>query len=179
MAIETSCNLWNTLAAYLHEKGYTILLVSPLTTHHARPLRNHDFSRTDPKDAFLIADQAQQGHFDLYRVFDPEINALHHLSLAYSKLAKDKQRIRQRLRSFMELYFPEYLHAFDIESQTSLHLLEHYFLPHHFQTMDLAAEARIIGPMSRQQHGIQTLVLLQEWASESIGVPGRRLATGA
>ena len=58
---------------------------------------------------------------------------LHHLSLAYFKLAKDKQRLQQRLRSFMELYFPEYLHAFDIESQTSLHLLEHYFLPHHCQ----------------------------------------------
>jgi transposase len=173
VAVETSCNLWKTLAAYLNGQGYRVLLVSPLTTPHARPLRDHDFSRTDPKDAFLIAEQAQQGHFDLYQVFAADSEALHQLSLLYHKLAKDKQRVRQRLRSFMEQYFPEYLHAFDIESQTSLYLLERYFLPHHFLAMDIQAETPIVGPLSRQQHGLETLTLLQEWAHESIGVPAR------
>jgi len=173
VAVETACNLWKTIAAYLHGQGYTVLLVSPLTTHHARPLRDHDFSRTDPKDAFLIAEQAQQGHFDRYQVYDDQIEALHQLSLAYYKLAKDKQRVRQRLRSFVEQYFPEYLQAFDIETQTSLYLLARYFLPHHFETIDVEAQTRVIGPMSRQQHGAETLILLQEWASESIGVPAQ------
>jgi len=71
-----------------------VLLVSPLTTHHARPLHNHDFSHTDPRDAFLIAEQAYRGHFDAYRVFDDQLETMHRLSLAYYKLAKDKQRIR-------------------------------------------------------------------------------------
>ena len=170
IAVETACNLWKTIASYAHQQGYTVILVSPLTTHHARPLCDHDFSRTDPKDAFLVADQARQGRFDLFQVFDAEIEAMRQLSLAYHKLAKDKQRQRQRLRAFMEQYFPEYLNAFDIESQTSLYLLERYFLPQHFQTLDVEAEARVIAPMSRQQHGVETLLWLQEWANESIGV---------
>ena len=37
VAVETACNLWKTIALYAHEKGYTVILVSPLTTHHARP----------------------------------------------------------------------------------------------------------------------------------------------
>ena len=56
IAVETSCNLWKTIAHSCHGKGYTVALVKPLTTYHSRSLMKHDFSRTDPKDAFLIAD---------------------------------------------------------------------------------------------------------------------------
>ena len=59
IAIETSCNLWVTLAHTFREAGYEVVLVSPLTTRHSRPLVDHDFSKTDPKDAFLVADNAQ------------------------------------------------------------------------------------------------------------------------
>ena len=43
VAIETPCNLWVTLAHYLLGKGYRVLLVSPLTTYHARPMMHRDF----------------------------------------------------------------------------------------------------------------------------------------
>ena len=61
IAVESSCNLWQTIAAFCHSQGYTVLLVNPLTTFNSRPLQNHDFSRTDPKDARLIAENTQKG----------------------------------------------------------------------------------------------------------------------
>jgi hypothetical protein len=73
-AVETSCALWKTLTDYLSQRGYTVLMVNPvrdvslngvnpLTTYHSRPLRNHDFSKTDPKDALLIATNARNGNY--------------------------------------------------------------------------------------------------------------------
>jgi hypothetical protein len=62
-AIETACSLWETLAFFLCDGGYTIVLVSPLSTHHARPIMSMEFSRTDPKDAYLVATVAQRGAF--------------------------------------------------------------------------------------------------------------------
>ena len=59
-AIETSCARWQTLAGHLHEQGQEVVLVSPLLTHHARASLTRDFSRTDPKDAHLIAKLARQ-----------------------------------------------------------------------------------------------------------------------
>ena len=47
-AIETACNLWQTITFFLKAKGFTVLLVSPLSTKHTRPAMNHDFSKTDP-----------------------------------------------------------------------------------------------------------------------------------
>ena len=60
-AIEVSCALWQTLAFHLHDQGYPVVLVSPLATHHARVSLTGDFSRTDKKDAQLVARLARQG----------------------------------------------------------------------------------------------------------------------
>lgn len=173
VAIETSCNLWKTAAHDFLAKGYPVVLVKPLTTHHSRPLMKQDFSRTDPKDAFLVADNAQKGHYDTFKVFSPDTEASHLLSITYDKLWKDSVKAKQRLRAFMETYFPEYLNAFDIGTQTSLYLLEKYFLPHHFLTLDIDQEAPILERISRRHHGRETLMDLQAWAKQSIGVPAQ------
>ena len=59
-AIQTSCALWKGFADYVTDKGYTVVLVSPLSTYYFRPLVNQVFSKTDPKDALLIAMNARE-----------------------------------------------------------------------------------------------------------------------
>ena len=173
VAVETSCNLWVTVAHRFAQQGYVVLLVSPLTTYHARPMLDHDFSKTDPKDAFLIADSAQKGLHDLYEVFSPDIEALHELSIAYDKVWKDRAKAKQRLRSFMEKWFPEYLSAFDIDTKSSLHLLESYFLPRHFRELDVVEQTPMLEKVSYRKHGAATLWKLYDWAKISIGVHAR------
>ena len=171
VAIETSCNLWVTLAHYLLGKGYRVLLVSPLTTYHARPMMHRDFSRTDPRDAFLVADSAQKGSYDLFRTFEPHMEAAHQLSIAYDKLRKDLTKSLLRTRSLMERVFPEFLHAFNIRTKTSRYLLERYFLPRHFEEIDIEEEGRQIHRISRGSYGVATLQKLKEEARTSIGIP--------
>ncbi len=170
-AIETSCNLWITLASYLHHEGYSILLVSPLTTYHARPIVNHDFSRTDPKDAFLVASSARQGYFDLYESFPPQSNALHRLSITYSKLRKNLAQNRGRLRATIEEVFPEFLSFISLNTQTGLYLLKRYLFPDDFLTLDLDKESEAIIAISRNQYNRQTLLDLREAATHTIGIP--------
>lgn len=171
VAIEASCNLWCSVANYFYSKGYTVVLVKPLTTYHSRSLMKQDFSRTDPKDAYLIADNAQKGYYDTYHVFEPRLEAMHQLSISYDKLGKDRVKAKLRLRSFMEKYFPEYLDAFDISTKTSLYLLKQYFLPRHFLELDVDREAPHLLKISLRYHGRETLEDLKNWAKASIGVP--------
>jgi transposase len=172
-AVETSCNLGKNIVHYLSGKGYPVFLVSPLTIHHSRPLINHDFSRTDPKDALLIATNAYNGNYDPYQIFTADINRLHQLSIAYDKLFKDRTKNKLRLRAFMEEVFPEYLECFDITTETSLYLLERYFLPEHFLRMDIEKEAPVLRKISMGHHGEETLLKLQEFAKITIGVDKR------
>ena len=111
-AVETSCNLWKTLVVYLSKRGYTVLLVSPLVTYKTRVVINNDFSKTDPKDAYLVADNAHKGNFNRYNGgYTPESNELHSLCIAYDKLVKDRSRNVSRLRALIEEIFPEYLNC--------------------------------------------------------------------
>ena len=170
-AIENACNLWKTLAGYMTVKGYQVVLVSPLTTRCSRPLMSHDFSKTDPKDAFLVARNAQQGHYNRYRLNSSRIESLHQLSISYSKLLKDRVKNIQRLRSFMDNVFPEYMKIFpDISVDSSLYLLGRYFLPHHFLKMETGKELLAIKRISQGNYGKEKLTQLKDQAKESIGL---------
>jgi transposase len=169
-AIESSCDLWRVFAGYLHDRGYTVLLVSPLITYKTRSTINNDFSKTDPKDAYLIAENSQGGKYNEYVSYSPEINKLHSLCIAHDKLTKDRNRIILRLRALMEEIFPEYLKCVHVEIQTSLYLLERYFLPGHFLKLDIEEHEWPIRRLSRGNHNAETLKKIKEYAHNSIGV---------
>lgn len=169
-AIETSCNLWMTLAFYLKREGYTVVMVSPLTTHLSRPMAHHDFSRTDPKDALLVASNAHHGNFDLYKEYSTSSNAMHRLGITYDKLRKELAQNRSRLRSAIEQIFPEFLTVLEPDTQTANYLLKRFLFPKDFLEMNLEKEAKTIATISRHQHGITTLIQLRQLAQHSIGV---------
>lgn len=169
-AVEASCNLWANLVDYLQRHGCRVVLVSPLATCHARPAKSGDFSRTDPKDAYLIADLAREGRFHHHQVFSPEAEAMHRLSITYDKLRKSRQRHYARLRALLERVFPELLKILTLDSLTGHHLLKHYLFPKDFLRLDLDGEAARLRALSRNQHGRETLLALQKQARHTLGV---------
>lgn len=184
-AVESSCNFWKVIAEYLSGKGYTVLLVSPLTTFKTRSTINNDFSKTDPKDALVIAENAHGGKYSEYRRYPAEQNTLHSLCIAHDKLTKDRNRIVLRLRAMMEEIFPEYLKCVHVDIETSQYLLQKYLLPEHFQNMDIEEEEWKIRKISNGNHKEETLQKIKEYAHQSIGISkteeedGVRLILGA
>lgn len=168
-AIERSCNLWLTLADYLTQAGYKVVLVSPVVTRRSRPFINHDFSRTDPKDALLVASNARDGYFNYYRKYSPDIEAMHRLSIAYDKLRKSYIQQQHRIRSLAEAVFPEFFKVLNLDTKTALYLLQHYLTPQEFIEMDINKEAIALEAVSGKQHGYQSLEKLQMLAHQSIG----------
>jgi transposase len=168
-AVETACDLWKTIVDYLQRKGYQVLLVNPLTTYHSRSLMNNDYSKTDPKDALLVATNACNGNYIEHRVFGADINNLHRLSVLYSKVQKDRQAVILRMMSFMEEVFPEYLKCLNVEIDTSLYLLERYFLPGHFRDLDIDEHEWPVRRISNGQHKAKTLQKIKDHAKRSIG----------
>ncbi|MGA9115315.1 MAG: IS110 family transposase [Bacteroidota bacterium] len=172
-AIETACNLWETLAFFLYNRGYTVLLVSPLSTHHARPILSMEFSRTDPKDAYLVATVAQRGAFQPYEHFPAEQSAMHQMAITYDKLRKDLAQNRARVHALLDRLFPEFPRILLPQRDTAVHLLKKYLFPDEFLAMDIRSEAALISRISRRQCGRATLEELQKAAATSIGVTRR------
>lgn len=170
-AIECACNFWQNLAFYLHSEGYEVVLVSPLKTHKSRALLDNSFSKTDPKDAILVAENASKGFFTTYLNYDPDIKTQHNLAITYGKLKKELNRNRLRMRAFMKLVFPEFVGILNLETKTAQYLLSKYFLPEHYLDLNIFKERREIERISRKKHGAGTLNKLKEAAASSIGVP--------
>jgi len=169
-AIETSCNLWQRLAHHLHNQGHKVVQVSPMATHHSRPSLSGAFSRTDVKDAFLIAMIAWQGNYIPYRTYSDEITARHELALTYDKIRKTLQQQTARLRALLERVFPELLTLLRLDMLTARYLLRRYLLPAEYLELDLAAEAKALRRISRNQHGLGLLEQIQKLAGASIAL---------
>ena len=167
--------LWPPLVSYLHEHHNRVVLVSPLSTCHARPAKSGTFSRTDSKDAFLIADLARQGTFHFHEDYTPEEEAMHRLAISYDKLRKvcsaTTPASEHRSMDRHGPLFPELLKVLKLDSLTARHLLQRYLLPEEYLTLDLDREADRLMDISRNQHGRETLLRLQVLARRSVGVP--------
>jgi hypothetical protein len=74
------------------------------------------------------------------------------------------------LRALMEEIFPEYLKCVHVDIETSLYLLERYFLPEHFQRLAIEEEEWNIRRISNGKHNAETLKKIKEYAQSSIGV---------
>jgi len=168
-AIEASLDFWQILAAHLENKGYKVALVSPLTTKKTRALPGNDFSRTDPKDARLVAENTKEGFFHWYRLDTPREKAMKTLSLTYNKIRKDLQSNQARLRSQIKRIFPEFLQTVTLNTETAIHLLSKYLFPEEFINMNIEATTREIRKIYWQNTQL-TLLELQASAANSIGI---------
>jgi len=177
-AVEISINFWQKICHYLSEKGYTVLMVRPVTTKHERP-RLNNFSRTDPKDALCIASSARQGYFNFYKNYADQIQGIHRLGITYDKLKKQIVIAKQRLRSEVEMLFPEFPEILKIDTDTARYLLSKYLTARDFSDLNIFSESINLVAVSRNHHGASTLKSLKEAASKSIGLPLEPLSYSA
>lgn len=168
-AIEGSCALWQNLAFHLSEQGQEVVLISPLATYHARPSITGDFSRTDQKDAELIARLAQQGSYREMPGHSDHQRAMHRMAICYDKLRKSRQRHYARLRALVERLFPEFLSVLTLDTKTARYLLREALLPGEFLALEPGRTVLGMASASRHQHGQATLLHLQELARHSVG----------
>ena len=169
-AVEISINLWQKLCHFLHSRGFSVIMVSPLYTKHERPKMDNTYSKSDPKDSLAVANCARQGYFNFYREYSPESGAMHRLSITYDKLKKQTAQAKQRIRSQVELIFPELNNAIDIDTDTARYLLRKYLSPEEFLNMNVFLETPEVERVSQKQHGLATLRLIKQAAENSIGV---------
>lgn len=170
-AIEVSINFWQKLSYFLKHKGFTVLLVSPMTTKYERKRFSRNFSRTDPRDALMVANAARDGYYHFYREFSPESEALHRLAITYDKLKKQLVTAKQRLLSQTELIFPEIRDVMDLDTDSARYLLSKAMTPQDFKTGIGTAEASRMAVFSRRHYGAETVLELKKTADQSIGIP--------
>lgn len=163
--------------AVLLDAGFAVVHVPGLAVNRARQGTVGGESKSDPRDARVIADQVRT-RVDL-RVVAAETELDIELRLLVSRrhdLTTDQTRRLARMHDLLVGIFPELEHTLDLTSKTALTLLTRYVTPAELRSAGADGVAAQLGSLARRSFG-QKLVeaALQCAERQRIAVPGQAL----
>ena len=108
VGMESTGHYFFNLANWLVDQGIEVVLVNPATTKRNKENRDNTPSKSDPKDAAVIAESISRGFYSPYRIKDPLIQRLNVLVRVREQIVKESSRTKNRIHGWLDLYFPEY-----------------------------------------------------------------------
>lgn len=178
VAMEPTSYFWKLLAAFLERQQQRYVLVNPYTVKKHREGDQIDISKSDPRDAFFVADLTRTGKFTDTQLLHGPYAELRELCLLERQLKKNEQRERNYISNLVGQLFPEFQQAFkDVTGQTARALLRRHAVPAVLTRVPFAALIRAV----RQDFtGTRLMVSkirhAQELAATSIGLRDVTLA---
>jgi len=171
--MEPSGHYWRALGWYLklHDSKPVLLGVNPYHTKQAKELNDNSQTKSDPKDAQIIAHLIRDGrYFDTY-LPENEYADLRLLNTERQRLMKQISRANNILIALLDEYFPEYATVWgNVTCSTSLELLKTYAFPSDILS---ASKEKLLDDIREASNGTEGVKLMNEMiraASQSVGV---------
>ena len=179
IGMEPSGHYWRALGWYLklHDSKPILVGVNPYHVKQTKELVDNSQTKSDPKDALVIAHLIKNGsYFDTYLPED-EYADLRQLNSERQRLIKQISRTNNQLIAHIDEYFPEYSSIWkDVTCSTSLELLKTYAFPSDILS---ASREKLHEDIRLASGGVEGLKLMEEMirtAGRSIGVKeGQRI----
>lgn len=171
IGMEPTGHYWKPLAWFLQQQGYPVVMVNPYHVKRSKELDDNSPSKTDRKDAGTIASLVQQGRF-LTCILPHGVYA--ELRNLYTAREQERQKLNaalNRLRAFLDEYFPEFPMVFkNLLGMAAWWLLRHFPLPQDILSLRLEELTEYLKAASNYRVGAKRAKVLQEAAKNSIGV---------
>jgi transposase len=171
IGLESTGVYWESLAYWLTDRHYRVVQVNPLHVHRSKELLDNTPTKTDGKDALLIADLVAQGKYLSFVMPRGVFAELRQLASARARLAVERTTQINGLHVLVSLVFPEFASLYrDLSTKVARRLLYHFSTPQAVCTHTVAAMAR----RARKAGGIHLhedkLTLLKERAQTGVGI---------
>jgi len=173
IGMEPSGHYWRALGWYLklHESEPVLVGVNPYHTKQAKELNDNSQTKSDPKDALVVAHLIREGrYFDTYLPED-EYAELRQLNTERQRIMKQVSRANNILIALLDEFFPEYATVWsDVTCPTSLELLKIYAFP---SDITSAPRDKLLKDIRMASNGKEGTLLVEKMiraASRSVGV---------
>ena len=170
---EPSGHYWRAFGWYikLHESKPDLVGVNPYHTKQAKELNDNSQTKSDPKDALVIAHLIRNGnYFDTY-LPEAEYAELRMLNTERQRLMKQINRANNTLIAMLDEFFPEYATVWgNVTCPTSLELLKTYAFPTDIMT---STQGKLLADIKKASNGTEGIKLMGDMmraANSSIGV---------
>ncbi|GMA59633.1 hypothetical protein GCM10025859_00730 [Alicyclobacillus fastidiosus] len=136
--MERTGHYWFNIANWLIERGIDAVLVNPMTTKRNKENRDNSPSKSDPKDAIIIADVISRGYYTAFRPSDEVFRRLQVLVKNREHWVVESGRIENRITRWLDIRFPEYTKVFkEISIPRSLATLRSFPSPSDLTSLTL------------------------------------------
>lgn len=138
IGMEPTGHYWFNLANWLTEKGINVVLVNPATTKRNKENRDNSPSKSDPKDALVIADVVSRGYYSDYTRQGHVFQRLRIIMSDREFWVANSVRLQNRIIRWLDIRFPEYSSVFkDWDSQRSMATLKEFPTPQDVQSLSV------------------------------------------
>lgn len=158
------------LKAFLEREAFRVILVDARISEHLRITSNLGKEKSDGADASILASTAKL----MPKILDRdshERGSLSALTRLAESIGENITRVRNQIKSDIAAIFPEYPYYDEIDSKTSLDILEKYTTPEMLMNAQISELSSLIDRASRHHYGMKEAEIIVERARESIGVP--------
>ncbi len=130
-----------------------MVLVNPATTKRNKENLDNTPSKSDPKDAAVIAELVGRGFYSPYQPKDPVFQRLNVLARVRDRIDRDFTRVKNCIHGWLDVYFPEYISVF-----------KDPFIPRSIATLHQCSTPEDLKELSPQE-------IVDKWLHKGCGAP--------
>jgi len=168
--LEATGHYWLGLYAHLTELGYTVHVINPIQSDALRNFYVRK-SKTDKKDALLLADLIRFGHVPETQLASETVLKLQTLSRLRFEFVRQVGSLKNKVLAILDRIFPEYSECFfDVFINTSRELLKKFTAPEDLAEVDLSELTAFLKEHSRGRLGADRAEQIQALAKGTFGI---------
>jgi transposase len=169
--VEPTGHYWFPLAAYLESEGIKVVLVNPHHVNKTKELEDNSQTKSDYKDAKVIADLIRNGHYSETNLPTAAYADLRILMNLREKVVENSNQVKARIHNWFDRFFPEYPQVFkDWTGKASLMTLNQFPIPQEIASLGARGVLDHWKTEIKQGVGIKRAEQLYTAATTSIGL---------
>lgn len=158
------------LKSFIESQGYRVILVDARISEHIRMIRNLGKEKSDGVDASILASTGRLMPSILEKG-NHERSDLSGLTRLMEMLKNNITRITNQIKSDLAAVFPEYPYYDDVDSKTSLEILDRFTTPEIIRKSSVEDITSILKSASRGHFDREDADNIIKLAINSIGIP--------
>ena len=135
IAFEPTGHYWLNINKYFKDCGQETILMPTYTVKQAKEMHDQNPTKSDPKDAILIARLTSEGKYVNPIERDELYQDIYSGYRIYDDISKEINRIRNKIHVWNDKYFPEVEHVYKIDSVAIKAIYDNQLLPNEIKNM--------------------------------------------
>ncbi|MDQ0975913.1 transposase [Neobacillus niacini] len=172
VGMEPTGHYWVNLSKWLYERNIEVVTVNPHLVKRNKENRDNTQSKSDKKDALVIADMVKNGYYSFIRPSSEIFEKLRVLMSNRDMTVKRLVSAVNQINRWVDIVFPELRQVFkDVKGKGAIATLRLFPTPLEISSMKPQDIVNGWKTLMKRQAGLRKAQLLIELATHSVGTP--------